>query len=260
VEALQLTECACCPAALSHLGRLLAARTLRELALCAGDDGEDSDVHDPHALFAVAPPGFAEGLRASALTRLTLNHTRLFATAAGGEVLRALVGHPTLRVLVLPGNPAATEAAAAATGEALAALLAADTLTELDVGGAKLRAAGCAPLLAALAATTQLQKLDIACQALQPRFVVEQLAPAARASGVLELRLQCECDECAGVLQAAVELEVELQQRARARGHFPYSLPEDLAGEASGEDAGDAADEAGEEAEDDEAAREEEEA
>lgn len=230
VSALELTECSCCGASLEHLGRLLGAGTLRKLSICAGY--EDEDIDDEAAPFAGPTPAFAAGLRASALTQLTLTNVGLFDTIHGADVLLALVGHATLRKLDINSNPARGKEAARAAVAAIAALLAADGLTELDCSCTKLgRRTSVGPMYAALATTKRLRKLSARCCSLKASDLVRHLAPAVRCSGLLELELCCaeECDECDARFDArAAKIQAEVAKRARAQGYLPYGeLPAD---------------------------------
>ena len=231
VTSLQLWECSCCAASLEHLGRLLGAGTLRQLALCADYgifDGDD-EVVEESGPFASPTPAFEAGLRASALTHLTLTNTALFDTTHGAAVVRALAGHATLRKLNVSDNPirapeSERKEAARAAVDALAAVLAADGLTELDCRGVKLAAmVSLEPLYAALAKTKRLRTLCASCNGLSSSDVEQSVAPAARSSCLLELRLGCGfCDLCEPMVGAATAIGAEIAARARARGYVPY--------------------------------------
>ena len=104
--------------------------------------------------------------------------------------------------------------AAQAVGEALGALVAADTLIELDISGAKLGSVGLAPLVASLAATTRLHVLELNCHGMCSRFVRQKLTPAVRSSRLRKLALMCECDDCDGDFDTVEALAAEVQARA----------------------------------------------
>lgn len=232
VNELTITESTCCDAALHHIGRLLQARTLEKLQLLGRDEGDgetddeiDDDEYEAFEIerevpFALVTPQhlFCTGLRASSLTCLVLNDVRLFDTAAGAAVVTALVGHPTLRVLHMHSNHVAPRPEKAIS-EALGALLAADTLVELDISGAKLTSVAVAPLVASLAATTRLHELGLNCHRMSSRFLRQKLTPAVRSSRLRKLSLTCECDgscDDGNHYQDAEALTAEVTARAAA--------------------------------------------
>jgi hypothetical protein len=186
VRALALYNCTLPPpeagSGADALSRLIAAPSgLNELHI---DSGEN-----------VTPPADAPGVRAlaaalassSTLTSLTLDWRRFWVTEDTCLLLlRALVGHVSLRALAL-GRHAYTGdgAASAAVCEALGALVAANApaLTQLDLSGCHLRDAGLAPLCEALRVNSHLRELSLEDDGdVSETFARYVLLPAVRAN------------------------------------------------------------------------------
>jgi hypothetical protein len=131
----------------------------------------------------------ADALRANAtLTSLRLVGVALFPTPdAAATLLGALVGHPSLQLLVLWGAHA-NAATALSAGGAVAALLAANApaLEALVVSRCGLGEAGLRPLLAALPANTHLRSLELEHEAFSEAFARSDLLPAVRANASLQ--------------------------------------------------------------------------
>ncbi len=106
--------------------------------------------------------------------------------AAAAELLGALSGHVSLRVLHIGGNGTAA-AHGAAAGTLLGALVAANApaLTELNVSWCRMGDAGLRPLLEALPANTHLRKLDCAANDISEACARDVLLPAVRANASL---------------------------------------------------------------------------
>jgi hypothetical protein len=131
--------------------------------------------------------------------------------AAGTALLGALTGHASLQRLGFGGNLAMDAPSMAAAAAALGALVAADTLTELDVSNSSLGDAALRPLFDALPGVTRLRTL------LRRRFCTGRLErrvhPRPGAAGTARQRLAARAN--AGRQQA--------RERARGgrTGHVP---------------------------------------
>ena len=178
----ELTIKYCSPPAPAPLARLLRGGTLASLTLVSTDM---SDMQFSEAGAALV----AEALRAtSALTALDFFDVGLFRreNGIGGILLAALVGHPSLRSLVVSeeyGKPVVM-------GTAFAALVAADApaLEVLEATHIRLGDAGLALLVDALPRNRHLRALDISANDMSEQFARERLLPAVRANtGLLEL-------------------------------------------------------------------------
>jgi Ran GTPase-activating protein (RanGAP) involved in mRNA processing and transport len=160
-------------------------------------------------LDAPAAAVLAAALRAnSTLTSLTLNFAGVLGdAAAAAELLGALTGHASLRVLSLRGNYVIA-AHQAAAGASLGALLAANApaLTELDVSRCNLGDDGLRPLFAALPRNSHLGTLDVSDNDMSDAFAHDVLLPALRANASLRTI------NSGGV--AADDIERELRSRA----------------------------------------------
>jgi hypothetical protein len=194
----------CTPPAAAPLARLLRGGTLTGLVcLCTDAPGPLFDATDA-ALMAGA-------LRESTtLTELRLCSANLSRDArAADTLLRALVGHPSLRMLKLscecPVDPVAL-------GATLAALVAADApvLQELDVAFLALGDAGLAPLVAALPHNRHLRVLNVATTRMTEAFARERLLPAVRANTALR---KLKAVDLSNVPSAALEAEQLVERR-----------------------------------------------
>jgi hypothetical protein len=127
----------------------------------------------------------ADALRTnSSLTTLKLYDTHLSSDMhAACSLLGALVGHPSLRQLVLCGE-FPEEGHRAALGAALAALVAADApaLHCMRISNINLGDAGMAPIINALVCNSHLLDLDASLIDLSQEFTRDQLLPAIRAN------------------------------------------------------------------------------
>jgi hypothetical protein len=186
LPSLELMWCALSPAFASALARLLRAGTLTGLLLnmCRG---------------LLEAPAATAALASALEENMTLTSLKLTAVVGLWEahlpsavLLRALTGHPSLQKLHCGYNIVADAAAAAAAGEALRALVAADApaLTELDVSACRwLGDAALGPLVDALPRNTHLRSLVIAGNGITEAFAAQRLLPAVRANASLrELR------------------------------------------------------------------------
>jgi hypothetical protein len=178
---LSLSYCAVSPATVPALARLLDGGALAALSV----------LNDSRQLLDEASAAVL-GLalrRSSTLTSLRLQGCGLHAAAAATCVLlRALTAHPSLDTLKLCDERADTAAeAAAAVGEALGALVAADAaaLTALDLSSYELGDAGLGPLVDALPANTHLRALHVSPSGCSDTFVVDALLPAVRSNASL---------------------------------------------------------------------------
>jgi hypothetical protein len=106
--------------------------------------------------------------------------------AAAAELLGALTGHASLRILCLQGNDV-EPADRAAVGAALGALVAANApaLTHLDVSFCNLRTNGLRALLEALPRNSHLRTLDCTYNDMSVAFARKVLLPAVRANASL---------------------------------------------------------------------------
>jgi hypothetical protein len=149
-------------------------------------------------------PGAAllgDALRTSALVSLQLSSVNLWAVpAAARALLSAVTGHPTLRKLDISRNETRDAAQTAAAAAALGALVAADTLLQLNVSYCALGDVALAPLVAALPRSARLCELSllhegegggVAFDALTETFARDALLPAVRANASLRVLRQC---------------------------------------------------------------------
>jgi hypothetical protein len=183
LEVVMLFSCRLSPASAPALERLLSSDALTTL-----------HVYHVAPLLLDAPAARVLGaaLRAnSTLTSLTLQQIGVFDDAAvAAELLGALTGHASLRVLSLRNNRAVHDAHQAAVGAALGALVAANapSLTELDVSWCELGDDGLRPLFEALPRNSHLRTLG--CNranrdSITGAFAADVLLPAVRANASL---------------------------------------------------------------------------
>jgi hypothetical protein len=174
-----LRECGLLHASAPALARLLSSDALTTLT-CVGMD----------LLDVPAARVLAAALRAnSTLTSLTLSNAHMFVDpAAVAELLGALIGHVSLRVLDVWDNGVYT-AHQAAVGATLGALVAANApaLTKLDVSFCNLGDAGLRALFEALPHNTHLHALDCQSNDLSEAFARVVLLPAVRANASLRM-------------------------------------------------------------------------
>jgi hypothetical protein len=177
MQTVALQLCNLVPASAPALARLLSSDALMKLECTRMD-----------LLNAPAAAVLAAALRAnSTLTSLTLDCVGVFTdVAAGAELLGALTGHVSLRVLNLTEN-IMVAAQQAAAGAALGALLAANApaLTELDVSWCRLRDDGLRALFEALPCNTHLRSLYVPYNYISEAFARGVLLPAVRANSSL---------------------------------------------------------------------------
>jgi hypothetical protein len=166
--------CFLSPASVPALARLLGGGALAKLLVTGAN-----------LVNAPAARVLAAALRAnSTLMSLTLDNTGVWSDLdAAAELLGALTGHASLRVLHLGGNrvDAAHQAAA---GALLGALVAANApaLTELDVSFCDLDDDGLRALFEALPRNTHLRTLVCTRNDISDAFAADVLLPAVRAS------------------------------------------------------------------------------
>jgi hypothetical protein len=168
-----LLGCRLSPASAPALARLLGGNALMALSL-----------GDAVILDAPAAAVLAAALRANTtLTSLTLGCLGVWRDpAAGAELLGALTGHASLRLLALWAN-SVDQADQAAAGASFGALVAANApaLTELDVSFCDLGDDGLRPLFEALPHNTHLRTLRC-CDHISEAFAADLLLPAVRAN------------------------------------------------------------------------------
>lgn len=229
LTALALVGCALGPASLPAVAWLLRARRLRAL-------------HVDNGGFALLPPPGGKGggaksvgalcaaLRASRpLASLALAAARLWdCPAAGGAVVGALAGHPTLAAVALWGSrlgPAAPapglSARRRAAGAALASLLlpqpqqpAGGALASLDVSCCSLGDDGLRAVARALRGCAGLAALHVDDNAVSAAFALRELLPAVAANSSLRLLRAGD----AGGPAAAALARAEALVAARPRG------------------------------------------
>ena len=182
---LKLQNCDLSPASAPALVRLLHSTTLRTLEIYndVGPTGE--------SLLLDAPAGalLATALRAnSTLTALRLTTVDLWrdaaAAAAAAPVLAAVVGHPSLRVLMFADNSCAPAEAQLVSG-ALSALVAANApaLEILDIGFCEgFNDAILHPIFEALRRNTHLHELNCLGNDVSTAFARDVMLPAVRAN------------------------------------------------------------------------------
>jgi hypothetical protein len=179
VHTVALHYCPLSPASAPALARLLGGDALTTLE-CS------------HANLVDAPAArvLASALRAnSTLTSLTLDRAGVWRdAAAGAELLGALTGHASVRVLNLHRNDV-NVARQAVAGAALGALVAANApaLTELNMSWCDLGDDGLRALFEALPHNTYLRKLNCSYNFMGDAFARDVLLPAVRANTSLRM-------------------------------------------------------------------------
>ena len=154
-------------------------------------------------------------LNNTTLEQLLLFDARLCSDVpAACVLLRALVGHPSLRKLVLLGEAPPLDGRAA-LGSVLAALVAADApaLHELCLYGSDLGDNGLAPIVNALRHIHHLRKLDLRNTRSRDMFIFTRLLPAVQTNASLR-ELKC-CDDSGGLIESAAAVEAEKLVRSR---------------------------------------------
>jgi hypothetical protein len=206
LQTVDLFECGLSPASVPALTRLLARDALTTLA-CS-------------CMFLLDVPAarvLAAALRAnSTLTSLSLFNTGVFNDpAAAVELLGALTGHASLRVLDLKHNRRPVAAHPEAAGAALGALVAANApaLTQLDVAVCDLGGVGLRALFEALPANTHLRKLECSYNFINNAFAADVVLPAVRANASLR---QVELDGLLGDVDDDVAAAVAHELGSRA--------------------------------------------
>ena len=199
----------CTPPDAASLARLLAQGSLSVLHF-SSSHGEVFDAAGAAALVA-------DALRVNTtLTELMLCEAYLCADMSGtGVLLGALVGHPSLRGIVIIGEEPA-ERDRVVFGAALAALIAADApaLRDLTCYNTALGDEGLEPIVEALALNRHLADLDVCGNGISEAFARERLLPAVRANtGLRELKVNDDLDD--EVVPAAAEAEELVRRRAQ---------------------------------------------
>jgi len=173
-------DCNLTPASLPSLTRLLQAGSLEKLDIS----------NRGLALFEEGPDltAFCHALRSSTLQVLTLRQCELWQrTATAGELLAALVGHPTLRELCLGGYDylGNTDDARRAAGEQFASLVTHNSaLQKLNLSYNNLGAAGLGPIFEALPRSSTLKELVYtgSYNEINREFARDVILPAVRAN------------------------------------------------------------------------------
>ncbi len=184
-----LHGCRLTAAAPPALARLLRGGAVTRLLLDGDEDEEDLLADEAGVAL------FCDALRTNtSLCAVQLSHFHAWVNpAVGTALLGALTGHPSVRELDFGGNGIGVEAEqTAAAAAALVALVAADTLTELDVSWSCLGEAVLGPLFDALPGVTRLLVLDCFCGSheddpdlLSDAFIRTRMVPALRANASL---------------------------------------------------------------------------
>jgi hypothetical protein len=190
----KLSLATCTPPAAAPLARLLRGGTLTYLTWWRDDPEHALLAPDAPMLDAAGAALVADALRATtALASLRLTQANLCGDMQAALVLlSALVGHRSLRELLLTRERPATAVEGAKLGAALGALVAADApaLQSLNVTSCFLCDGGLAPIVDALPRNRHLRGLDISDNALSEEYARERLLPAVRANTSLR-ELQC---------------------------------------------------------------------
>ncbi len=190
LSVVSLDGCRLSAAAAPALARLLRGGAVTTLVLAARDLGEELWADEAGAALV------CDALRANtSLRELQIAYLEAWAVpAAATALLTALVGHPSVRKLELYGNNHGSAPQAAAATAALGALMAADTLTHLDVSYCSMGDAELGPLFDALPGVTRLRTLlcfaqgneaEDARHELSDAFVRDRALPAVRANASL---------------------------------------------------------------------------
>jgi hypothetical protein len=198
--------------AAAPLARLLAGGSLKMLIITSLAEEEDDDI----LMFAADGAALvANALRANTtLTTLFFQNAGLLSDIrAATAVLGALVGHPSVRKLVLKDERSAN--LDAAVGAALAAIVAADSpaLQELSIDNNDLSDDALGPLVDALRGNRHLRRLDMTQNDLSEAFTRERLLPAVQANTGLRY-LVC-YDDSADDGSAAQEVEDLVNRRGQ---------------------------------------------
>jgi hypothetical protein len=203
MHGVELYNCSLSGASIPALARLLGSDALTSL-VCVS----------VRALDAPSARVLGAALRAnSTLTHLSLKGSGVFRdVAAGAELLGALTGHASVRVLELDGNAVRDDDQAAAAGASLGALVAANAaaLTELDVSECDLGDDGLRALFEALPHNTHLRTLSCSNTDITEAFVCDVLLPAVRANTSLRALVTGEVGD------SAAEAERIVSSRAAA--------------------------------------------
>jgi hypothetical protein len=196
----------CTPPAAAPLARLLAEGSLTVLEISLTCE---------HLFDAAGAALVADALRVSStLMKLNLCFTGLCDDMdAACAVLGALVGHPSLRELLIVAETTAKEDVSA-FGSALAALIAADApaLKVLDCSSNFLIDAGLAPIVEALTLNHHLHELKLHTNYLSEAFARERLLPAVRANTTLRAL------DCLGYGETEPAAAAEAEELVRRRG------------------------------------------
>jgi hypothetical protein len=172
LQRVTLDACGLSSTSVPALARLLSSGALHQLSLDMG------------TMDAPAAAVLAAALRANnTLTSLKLDAARVYDDATvAAELLGALTGHPSVRVLHLRSR--VTAAAHQAAADALGVLVAANapSLTELDVGSCRLHDVGLRPLFEALSHNTHLRRLNCFHNNLSEAFARDVVLPAVHSN------------------------------------------------------------------------------
>jgi hypothetical protein len=223
---LTFSYCSLAPASVPALARLLDGGAVTALSVV---NANRQLLDEPSATLLGASLR-----RSSTLTSLWLSGCGLHAVApATCVLLRALTAHPSLNTLKLSEERGGTAEASAVVGEALGALVAADTaaLMALNLTSYELGDAGLGPLVEALPSNTHLRALLLSPRGCSETFVVDALLPAVRANASLRT-LKTDLWDMDGALRDAlaeaervVDARRAADEEAAARGCEDEPLP-----------------------------------
>jgi hypothetical protein len=186
VSVVELDGCRLSAAAAPALARLLGGCAVTRLDVSG--DFEHDQMWADEAGTVLLCDAVRESTSLQELTMTTLDAWGV--PAAGAALLGALTGHMSVRHLTFSFHPAVNAQSTAAAAAALGALVAADTLTYLDVSFSSLGDAALGPLFDALPAVTRLRTLLCVDQSygrddLSDAFVRNRVLPAVRANSSL---------------------------------------------------------------------------
>ena len=177
---LLFTQVSDMPASLPSLTRLLADGSLTELAISYRFGVDDAELFADEGETAA----FCLALRSAKLRKLSLDRVGVGSMLTLYlAVLRACVGHPTLKWLSIRDNPTdeEDESASIAVGH-LFALLVDSGIELLSASGSRMHDIGMHPLFAAVARSTRLHTLHFGHPSIGAACARDHILPAVRAN------------------------------------------------------------------------------
>ena len=178
VSDVSFSFCRFTPASLPRLARLLNAGCMHSFGI--------SDNGDWQPVFEAGPEltTFCHALRSSTLQKLVLAEVELWQDlAASGELLAALVNHPTLKELSLPDFVGATDDTRRAAGKQLAPFVThSSALQKLELTWNQIGEAGLAPIFEALHFSSTFKELIVDHEDISHEFARDVILPAVRAN------------------------------------------------------------------------------